>query len=575
MVLLALLFFLRPEQARSLVNGIFGPSGGGTLHMATASRSGAYYQLGDALRSELLAKSGYTLELLETEGSIANLELLHQGKCDVGLIQSGLSADLSGLTALAKVDRQYTHLIVPKDSPIKTFRDLSGKRVGLGARNSGFANLGERLFSFYHFTPAPELVYDHRTNLEEAFLDGDIDAAFTVYGLFTPAIEELLDSGWYTLLPITEAAALERYIPGTFAETLPHGLYGPERDIPADGDAPFMTLAVDTLLVARNEADALAVTTLLTGLYEAPYPREARLNSVSEAEGQRIHSLPLHPAVKKFYSRNAPLTADHFEIASFFLAGMLFLASLTHYFIERRKRSHLEKQRKAIIPYFEELLAYEQRLEGAEDPGAIMALTQEMMAKQHEAEAQWLKGKLSTEHMENLYAVYNIRVRNAFSKITNLQLQRMGGAAPAVESVSEKEFLRRSLQEETPWPPTPDEVQLETPEEAVEESAPELVEEESDFEPEIPERNIGRHPLVSQPVTDTEEEEMVSITDMEGIGKVRIRRKPKAAPEVSDEEVSVEIESAHEVLDAPSEEPVSSEEEDEGKEKPQLDLCGE
>lgn len=535
---MSLLFFLSPNQARNLFSGWFSSGGSGTLVLGTASKSGAYYQLGDALRSELMARSKYTIEVLETAGSVANLEALAQGKCDVALIQSGLSADLREYAALAKVGRQYVHLIVPKDSDIKSFRDLAGKRVGLGSEESGFANLGQRVFGFFDFTPAPELIYDHRANLEEAFLDGEIDAAFTVYGLFTPAVEDLLHSGWYTLLPIPESAALARYLPGTQEEILPHSLYGPDRNIPYSDDSNFLTLAVDTLLVARNDTEAQAVTALLGALYEAPYPREARLNSLTEAEGQQVNSLPLHEAAKKFYARKAPLTSDHFEIASFFLAGMLFLASLTHYLLERRKRNHLERQRRAIVPYFNELLEYGQRMKSTEQTETLMQLTHEMMATQHKAEEQWLAGVLNTEHMENLYAVYNIRIRNAFSKITKLQLQHLGGESPHSNT------NKPPTHHDTPWPPSPEEVTLET------ETAP---------EPTL--RETGRHPLVQAPVGEESHEEMVSITDVEGIGKVRIRRKitpTPTEPEVGEEEA------------LPSEPQV--EENDDDKNKPQLDL---
>jgi hypothetical protein len=45
-----------------------------------------------------------------------------------------------------------------------------------------------------------------------------------------------------------------------------------------------------------------------------------------------------------------------------------------------------------------------------------------MMAMQRRAEKEWLEGKLDTEHMENLYAIYGIRCENAFHKMTLLQL---------------------------------------------------------------------------------------------------------------------------------------------------------
>jgi hypothetical protein len=132
--------------------------------------------------------------------------------------------------------------------------------------------------------------------------------------------------------------------------------------------------------------------------------------------------LPLHAAADRFYRRNDPVTADKYEIGSAFLASLLFIASIVGFFNNRRRARSLNRKKKNIIPYFEELLNYSQRMAVIENSGQLKELLDQMMAMQRKAEKQWLEGDLDTEHMENLYAIYGIRCDNAFNKMTLLEM---------------------------------------------------------------------------------------------------------------------------------------------------------
>ena len=55
-----------------------------TIVMATGPKGGANYELGERYR-EILAKSGVTLELRPTSGSVENLELLRNPSSGVGV----------------------------------------------------------------------------------------------------------------------------------------------------------------------------------------------------------------------------------------------------------------------------------------------------------------------------------------------------------------------------------------------------------------------------------------------------------------------------------------------------------
>ena len=423
-------FIFAPYQAsrmRADIMGRFHASGEDPLVLATAAEDGAYFKLGGILRQHLDAYHSYALDVRATRGSVENLQMLHDGTADLALIQGGLATEREGLVALANLGRQYLHLIVPADSKIEHFRDLAGRRIGVGPDGGGSQALAAAVLDFFNFADSAVLVHDHNPDLREAFLDGEIDAAFTVYGLFAPAVEHLLGEGWYRLVPVDEAEAVSRYIPGVFQEVLPANLYGPDRSIPPDTGATFLTLSVNTLLVADRALPNRQVYTVLELIFSGDFLRAARLTGLDEASAQATLHMPLHAAAEAFYSRHNPISADRFEILSFFLAGIVCLASVTHYVLGHHRYKVQTERRRAIRPYFEAMMDFGDEIEVAGNPAHLSRLIHKVMATQRGAEREWLEGHFDTEDMENLYAVYSLRCNNAFNKIFDLHMQAMRG----------------------------------------------------------------------------------------------------------------------------------------------------
>lgn len=422
----------------------------GTIALGTGSHNGGYFRIGSELAEAVRESGPYTVSVRESTGSLDNLKQLLDGTLDFGLVQGGFLGDTSvaegaatdgrvlpianRVLPIANVDQQYVHIVVPVDSAAESLRDLSGMRLGVGPEGSGHEALAKLLFGYFGASLSPRFVANHSPNLEQAFDDGQIDAAFSVYGLFAPAMEELLNTGMYRLLPIMEADALARYLPGAYAASLPPDLYGPDRSIPPATFGPFPTLMVNTFLVARRDVPDAQVRAMLDGLYSARFRYNMRLTDLDEVHGRVSPLVPLHPAAEAWYARKEPLSSDRFEVASFFLAGVVTLAGFTQYLMGRRHWLRRVRSRRSIRPYFERMLEYGTAVEVTSDASALGDIIHEMMAAQRDAESKWLAGALTTEHMENLYLLYNTRSRNAFDKILQLHLQALleGGPSPAM-----------------------------------------------------------------------------------------------------------------------------------------------
>jgi len=473
-------FVLAPYQASRIWADLadwFYARGEDPLVLATAGEGGAYHMLGTQLGLHLDVSRSYRLDVRPTRGSLDNLAMLKSKEADLALIQGGLAAERSTaasdwtglglvpererLVALANLGRQYVHVVVPADSAIRDFRDIAGRRLGVGPSGGGSEALAQDLMKFFRFGEGAALVSDHNPDLAAAFLNGDIDAAFTVYGLFAPALEQLLATGWYRLIPLEEAAAVSRYLPGTFAETLPPYLYGPDRSMPAAEDGPFHTLAVNTLLVCQSDLPDRQVYAILEEIFSGPFLKMARLTDLDEEGAQAAIHLPLHRAAEAFYKRRDPISSDRFEILSFFLAGLVCLASVLHYLVGRQRLALQNHRRDAIRPYFEAMMDYGDAVESANSPSKLTCLIHKIMATQRGAERQWLEGEFDTEDMENLYAVYSLRCNNAFNKIFDLHFQAMRGIGTVEKNgaaASEGAFWRAGDvdRDEPEWPARPE-----------------------------------------------------------------------------------------------------------------------
>jgi TRAP transporter TAXI family solute receptor len=121
--------------------------------VGTGSKAGVYYQVGRALCRLLnaqTARHGLTCEPLSTAGSIFNLTNVRAGRLNLGVAQSdwhyhavqGTSAfEAIGpdpdLRALFSVHSEPFTVVARRDSGIRRFEDLKGKRVNIGNPGSG------------------------------------------------------------------------------------------------------------------------------------------------------------------------------------------------------------------------------------------------------------------------------------------------------------------------------------------------------------------------------------------------------------------------------------------------------
>jgi TRAP transporter TAXI family solute receptor len=284
----------------------------GDLHLtlATGSRNGVYYTLGEALATAWRDALGMREPpaVTSTDGSINNLRLLAARKADVAFNQIDTAADQLAHTApadprspraLARIYDDFVHVVVPANSALTSVAQLRGARVALGSPGSGVLFMAQRVLQSLAISPDKDLRAVH-LGLDDsvaAMKKGNIDAFFWSGGLPTPAVADLAKSVPIRLLNLQEDlapihAAYPEYAPGT----VPVGTYRLTQ--------PVTTLLVHNVLLVRAEmAEDVA-----HGLVAALFTRQEQIARASP-NAQKIdmraaigtEPIPLHPGAERWF----------------------------------------------------------------------------------------------------------------------------------------------------------------------------------------------------------------------------------------------------------------------------------
>jgi len=280
------------------------------LRLATGPEGAVYRRIGGALAQHITARvPGATVTTVPSRASSDNVRMLRAGDVHLGLssLDALIAADGSvpqGLSAVCRLYDSHLHLVVMAGSAIDEFRDLAGKRLSLGARDSGTEFTSLRVLALANTSVHGR--YLSQAESATALRDGEIDAMFSLTGVPTPAITDLARRHPIRLIPLDDQVdALVAAYPGPYAPAM----------IPATayaGVPATRTLAVPNLLLVRDDLPhdlVYAVTDTIfthTGSI-AGAGRDGGADAVPEAwqinvrTGISTGSIPLHPGAAAWF----------------------------------------------------------------------------------------------------------------------------------------------------------------------------------------------------------------------------------------------------------------------------------
>lgn len=282
------------------------------INILTGGTSGVYYPVGGAL-SKIYSDGipDAKVQVQSTKASVENLNLLQQGKGEIGIAlgdsvkmaaegnpEAGFPQPLDKLRGISAMYPNFIQIVASEESGIKSLEDLKGKRLSVGAPKSGTelnarAILGAAGMSYddlgkVEFLPFAESV--------ELMKNRQLDATLQSAGLGVASLKDLSTSIPITVVAVPGEIASKLGAPYV-AETIPANTYdGQTEDVP--------TVAVINFLVSSSDvSDDLAyqMTKLMYENLDQLKAAHAATSSIDVKNALKGMPIPVHPGAKRYY----------------------------------------------------------------------------------------------------------------------------------------------------------------------------------------------------------------------------------------------------------------------------------
>lgn len=286
--------------------------------IGTGGVTGVYYPTGGAI-CRLVNRGrkdhGIRCSVESTGGSVYNINTIRAGELDFGVAQSdwqyhaynGSSkfkdkGAFKDLRAVFSVHPEPFTVVARKDSGIKSFDDLKGKRVNIGNPGSGQRGTMEVLMAAKGWTNADfKLASELKASEQsQALCDNKIDAMVYTVGHPSGSISEATTSCDTVLVNVAGAAVDKLVADNSFyrTATIPGGMYRGN-----DGDTT--TFGVGATFVSSTKVPEAVVYNMVKAVFEN-FDRFKKLHPAFGVlkPAQMIKdglSAPLHPGAAKYY----------------------------------------------------------------------------------------------------------------------------------------------------------------------------------------------------------------------------------------------------------------------------------
>lgn len=279
------------------------------LSILTGGTQGTYYALGGAMAENISEDTGIKTTAEVSQASAANMTALKDGNAELAFVQTDIAYYASKgemmfkgevidtVSAIGFLYPETVQLVTTEKSGIKSFADLKGKKVSVGAPGSGTYANAEQLLEIHGLTmddiEAQDLDFGEST---ESLQAGQIDAAFITGGTPTAAVEALNATAKVFIVPVEDAKADELIAKYQYysKEVIPAGTYGIANDTP--------TVSVGAMLVIQNDIPEDVAYKITKSIYDnaskLTHPKAALIKAETGLDGVGI---PVHPGAQKYF----------------------------------------------------------------------------------------------------------------------------------------------------------------------------------------------------------------------------------------------------------------------------------
>ena len=395
--------------------------------LATGPAQSAYEAFGKRYAT-ILAGEGIEVVLLPSEGSAANLQLLREGKTDLGFVQGGTSdytaTDMQDLASLGSLFVEplwlfYREEAASKKKPsastgrvqavgegatLSSLTQLQGLRVNLGTPGSGVPSLMAKLLEVNRIDPATLQISElEQTPATVAFLGGELDAIVFASAPESLMVQMLLQTPGVKLMNFAQSEAYSKRFPFLSPTRLPRGVVDLARNTPPED---VQLVAPTTSLITRTSTHP-ALQQLFAQAGNQIHGAAGWFKSAREYPNRDNNELPISKEGERAIKNDAPLMQRYLTfwvanlvermwlVLGIILAIMLPLSRVIPPLYAFRVRSR-------IFRWYGQLRNIENRMEGTgQDSENNRALIKELDNMESRAE----KISVPLSYTDELYAL--------------------------------------------------------------------------------------------------------------------------------------------------------------------------
>lgn len=377
---------------------------------ASGNSGGAYYALAQEYR-ERLAESDVEVDILETRGSLENIELLRSGKADIAFVQGGIATteDREALNSLAGMFHEPLWVFVREDVDVTGFSELRDVRFSVGPEGSGTRALAVQLQDEWGGDwPEASRRIESGQAAASAIEAGDVDAVAFSASISAPYVQRLIDAPQISLLAFDRAPALARRTRALDPVVLYRGIIDLEADKPSS-DIPLIASVAQLAIDADLHP---AIQSLLLEASEDIHAGNSAFANAGEFPAPQLVDMPLSNEAERYWKNGPSFLRNYFsfQIANFLERAWVFLIPLITLLIPLIRVAppiYRWRVRRKIYVWYSDLRELETRGREADSESERIALLNKLSELQKEV------GELDVP-LSYTEEVYHLRSHIAF-----------------------------------------------------------------------------------------------------------------------------------------------------------------
>lgn len=272
--------------------------------------------------AKIIGAHGIRVEVLETDGSVENLQRLLDAKqtVDVGFVQTGLADDdqAPGLQSLGTIYVQPIMVFYRSAQRIERLTQLKGKRISVGPDGSGTAVIANKMLAQNGMDKkSAKLLELDSDEAIAALVAHKIDAVFvTGEQLRGRKVRELVRKPGIQMMSFRQADGYQRRLPFLSRLVAPEGSFDLGLNLPPQ-DIDLFGTPVE--LIAREGLHP-AISDLLIAAAREVHGKAGMYRKAGEFPAPIEHDIPISEEARRYYTSGAPFL---YKRLPFWLASLV------------------------------------------------------------------------------------------------------------------------------------------------------------------------------------------------------------------------------------------------------------